>query len=304
MIRRSLVFARPCAGIFSHFAHFIVDFVLPFYSYLRSRNLLDSLLRGDGFTLELKDRFHFQLGPLHPIALEIFPGLSIEYVSQYSRPALFLPRKPWRNNPEHLDPFIAHLRQVLPLKPVEHKLIIVERGLDRQKYPGGASALRSGADIRRIGQGLDQLIAQVKKKRPDALHVVLEHLSFAEQVSLFLNADTMIAQHGAAFVHAHWMPKGGHLIELQCNYPRLCPWFVPTIAALRHHKASVVRYPCKKAGGCVVMEIGDRSKVTRLLTPDISANFCSGAPLALGDPPRSSALNATRSMDANGLPPN
>jgi hypothetical protein len=266
MIRRALLLGRPCGGLFSHFAHFISDFILPFYSYLRDSNLLDPLLQGKGFILELKDRPHFKLGPLQPIALEIFPGLRIAYVSRFSHPPKFPHRKRWYNNPEYLDPFIAHLRRVLPLKPVKNKLIIVERGVDRQKYPGGSNALRSGADTRRIGQGLEQLVAQIRKKRPDALHVVLERLSFSEQVSLFLNADTLVAQHGAAFVHSHWMPKGGHLIELQSNHARLCPGFVPAIAALRNHKASVVGYPCKKIDGIVTMEITDPSKVTRLLT--------------------------------------
>lgn len=265
MILRSIVFGRPCGGKFSHFAHFIADFILPFYSYLLKHNFLDALLHGEGFTLELKSSLQFELGPLHPIAMDIFPGLRLAYVSRFSSQPIYLHRKRWHNNPSHLDPFVVHLHRVLPLRPVENKLIIVERGLDRQKYPGTTRALCGGADLRKIGQGLDRLIAQVKAMRPDALHVILEHLSFAEQVSLFLNADTLIGQHGAAFVHAHWMPQGGHLIELQCRHPRLCPGFVPKIAKLRRHRVSVVCYLCRTIGKCLTMKIGNCTKVTRLI---------------------------------------
>jgi capsular polysaccharide biosynthesis protein len=144
-------------------------------------------------------------------------------------------------------------------------VIVVERGFNRKRYAGDTHLHRSGADRRRIGEGFQDLVAAIQEKRPDVLPVVLEDLSFTEQVSLFLNADTLIGQHGAAFVHAHWMPKGSHLVELQCCRPRLCPAFVPTIARLRGHRLSVVSYPCRGARRDLTMIVDDASKVSRLV---------------------------------------
>jgi hypothetical protein len=265
MIRFAVIFARPCGGAFSHFAHFVSDFILPLYSILKNNDLLSSVLHGDGVTLEVIHKWHQNLGPMLSIAKDIFPSLQIEYVSRFTTQPLFLPRKPWRNNPEHVEDFVGHLKRMLPLKPIKNKLIIVDRGFDRNKYPGDNMMLKSGGDRRTIGKGLDRLVARVKARRPDALYVVLEHLSFAEQVSLFLNADTLIGQHGAGFAHAHWMPRGGHLIELQRHHPRISPMFVPTIAKIRNHRLSVVCYPCKSVNGCMTMTIGDATRVSRLL---------------------------------------
>jgi hypothetical protein len=265
MIRLAVIFARPCGGAFSHFAHFISDFTLPFYSILRNNGLLDSVLRGEGVTLEIMHKWYHNLGPMLPIARNIFPGLQVDYVSRFTQTPVFLPRRPWYNAPEHVEDFVVHLRRILPLKPIKNKVIIIERGLDRKRYPGGNMMLRSGGDRRMIGEGFDRLVARVKGERPDALHIIPEYLSFAEQVSIFLNADTLIGQHGAGFAHAHWMPKGGHLIELQRLHPRISPVFVPTIAKIRNHRWSVICYPCKSVKGCMTMTIGDATRVSRLL---------------------------------------
>jgi hypothetical protein len=155
----------------------------------------------------------------------------------------------------------------LLIKPSNYGVIVVQRGINREKYPGGSAFLRSGSDRRTIGSGFDELVDRIKEKRPDTLSVVLEQLSFAEQVSLFLNADTLIAQHGAAFVHAHWMPPESHLIELQCYNSHRCRNFVPSMANIRNHQASLVNYPCAKSNGRVVMNILDAGKVVRLVNP-------------------------------------
>jgi hypothetical protein len=202
---------------------------------------------------------------------EVFPGLRLQYTSRFSSPPLRLQREAWHNPPDDIGHFTGHLKRVLPLKTSDYRVIIVQRGLDREKYPGPEFASRSGADRRNIGEDFDHLVERVRGKRPDAVSVTLESLPFPEQVSLFLNAKILIAQHGAAFAHAHWMPPGGHLIELQCQDWPLSPDYVPAIAKLRDHKTSTVLFSCESVEGRLIMRIDDATKVASLL--DLPANL-------------------------------
>ncbi len=222
--------SRPAGGSFSHFAHFICDFAIPLYSSLSTQYLMDELSRGGDLTLEIKDGLHVRLGPMFPFALQMFPGLKVKYVSRYSHPPYELRRTPWDNDPDDVERFIEHLKTALSICPLKFGVVLVERGLQRNRYPATNYFLASGADRRCIKEGFNKIIARVTEKRPDCLSVQLEHLPLAEQLALFLGADTLIAQHGAALVHAHWMPRGSRVIELQC--PRFqCPKMLPTIAA-------------------------------------------------------------------------
>ena len=276
MTKMAVIFPRPSGGNFCHFAHFVSDFVLPFLSILRKNELVESLLGGQGIELEIQDRRNTTFGPLLPLVHEIFPGLIVKHVSRFSSEPVCFHRKAWHNNVDDIDHFIGHLKRMLPIKPSSHGVIIVQRGIDRQKYPGhpdGLRFFRSGADRRTIGSGIERLVARVMEKRPDAVCVTLEEMSFAEQVSLFLNADTLIGQHGAAFVHSHWMPKNGHLIQLQCHVQchklqRHELNMQPTLAKLRNHRSSVIYYPCagSESQGCLIMNIGNATKVSRLLS--------------------------------------
>ena len=266
-MRVAVDFPRPAGGFFSHFAHFVCDFVLPFFSLFVDDRLIGQTGRNPGLVLELKDAVTTRFGPLLPLVGEIFPEIKLDYVSRFTIAPIRPRRLAWENSPQHVEHFLEYLRRVLPLKPANFGVVIVRRGSDRAKYPGGNFFLKSGADRRCVGVGFEKLVQRVLERRPDTICAELEQLSFAEQVSLFLNADTLIGQHGAAFVHAHWMPKFGHLIELQCRGYHLSPNMVPRIARLRGHRVSVVDYPCKMDAGCVAMSIGDATKVARLVRP-------------------------------------
>jgi hypothetical protein len=265
----SFTFGR---GNFSHFAHFICNFALPLYSLLKNRGLLPPLCENDHLILELKNERKFQIGPLMPLAYEIFPFLHVEYVTQFSiSPILLYQNSRWKNNLQDVIDFLKWLTSILPIKPYNYGVIVIQRGIDCKTYLGGSPFFSSGAQRRSIGTGFYELVNKIKVKRPDTVAVTLEQLPLAEQVSLFLNADTLVAQHGAAFVHAHWMKPQGHLIELQCCHALRCPNFVPTIAKLCNHRFSGVNYPCRKIEERVVMDITDFDQVVRLVAPRPSA---------------------------------
>jgi hypothetical protein len=265
--RLSVNLPHPAGGLFSHFAHFISDFLLPLYSILRNEHLLDVLIQGETITVELQDLFANRLGPMIPILREVFPGIDLAYVPQFTLPPVHVRRGRWQNNSDDLDHFALYLRQALSIKSSMTGVIIVKRGLNHQAYPGGSHALCSGADRRLISAGFDNLVSQVMQKRKDTKWVVLEQMTFSQQVSLFLNADTLIGQHGAAFVHAHWMPKNSHLIELQCQGNYLSPQMVHLIAKLRGHSHSITAYPGRKRGFVLEMDINNPSAVSNLITP-------------------------------------
>ena len=266
MNRIAVEFPMPGGGYFSHFAHFVGDFVLPFYTMLRKELLLDSLLAGREMVLELQERPNTAFGPLLPLLHQIFPGVRVQYVSQFTVEPARLSRTKWQNDPKDMDSFIQYLKTFLPLKPLAYGVVIVRRGTDRRSYPGSTELNSSGADRRTISAGFEELVADIRARRPDTIDIELEHLPFAEQISLFLNADTLIAQHGAAFVHSQWMPRGGRLIELQCSNHPLAPDFVWSLAKLREHRHLVVYYPCERVGSSLRMHIADPKKVSRMLS--------------------------------------
>lgn len=266
MNRIAVEFPMPCGGYFSHFAHFICDFALPFYSLLRKQLLLDSLLAGQEMVLDLEERPNTTFGPILPLLHQIFPGVRVQYVARFTVEPLRFSRTRWHNDPEDVDSFIQYLKKVLPLKPLAYGVVIVRRGTDRRNYLGSTEFNSSGADRRTISTGFEELVADIRARRRDTIDIELEHLPLADQISVFLNADTLIAQHGAAFVHAQWMPRGGRLIELQCSNHRLAPDFVWTLAKIREHRHLIVYYPCERVEKSLRMHIADPKKVSRLLT--------------------------------------
>jgi hypothetical protein len=68
----AISFPRFGRGNFSHFAHFICNFALPFYSMLKKNNLLGLLHESHHLTIELLDKTKLHFGPLLPLAHEIF----------------------------------------------------------------------------------------------------------------------------------------------------------------------------------------------------------------------------------------
>ncbi|HVV02012.1 MAG TPA: glycosyltransferase family 61 protein [Verrucomicrobiae bacterium] len=260
----SLEFGHPAGGSFSHFAHFISDFVLPCFSFLRRERLVQLLLEGEPITIEIRDDLSTRFGPLAPLVAEIFPRLEVRHVSRFSTKPIGLSRRAWHNPPGDVAAFRLYLEGALGIKPLSHGTILVQRGFDRTRYPLQGSD-SSAADRRTIDEGLENLFAGVKAARPDAICLALENLSFREQVALFLEAECLIAQHGAAFVHAHWMPRGSTLLELQCRNLLLQTRFVPRIARLRGHWHHVIEYPCTASGTCLKMKVENPEAVTRLL---------------------------------------
>jgi hypothetical protein len=266
MIRIRVAFRRSDRGMFSHFAHFICDFAIPLFALFRERNLLSNLM-GDGVVLEMQNRNFLQFGPMLPFVREVFPNLQLNYLSRFESEPAVLCQQSWYNRPEDIQSFLDYLIDLFHIIPQSFGVILVKRGTDHDRYPGGSFNHKSGADRRRISEGFDLLFDAVRAKRADCLSVVLEELSLPQQISLFLNADTLIAQHGAAFVHGHWMPPGGHLIELQCLQPKVFLHFVESIAAARGHRRSLVCFPCTGHRRDLSLTIDDPHKIVDILSP-------------------------------------
>jgi hypothetical protein len=266
MKKIAVVMNHPARGVNSHFAHFIGDFVLPFHSLLKKLGLVEALAT-EGVELELRDQYPMQLGPLMPLANELFPNLQIKYTSRFSQQPIRVHRTSFHSSLSVVEEFLKYATKLLPLKKSSYGVVVVERGLSRDKYGGRGKYGASGVDRRGICRGFEELVEGVKAVRPDTTSVILERLSFADQLSLFLTADTMIAQHGAALAHSHWMPIGSHIIELQHIRRRPCPRYVHQLARIKNHKVSVVYFPGPVRNGRIMLNINNPAKVTRLLQP-------------------------------------
>jgi hypothetical protein len=166
------------------------------------------------------------------VAKEVFPGLTVNYVKTFNSLPVIQSRGDWFNDLEDVESFRDYLVQRYAQSTKLSGVAIVQKSIDRANFPGTDRRLRSGADRRTISAGFQKLIENVSQHRKDTTVVSLESLPFRRQLEMLVGADTLIAQHGAAFVHAHWMPKGGHLIELQCSRRHQCPQFVQTIAGI------------------------------------------------------------------------
>jgi hypothetical protein len=266
MHRISVILHRSEKGALWHFAHFVSDFLLPIHDLLFQ-------LRGCNFDekgtkpviVELRRRPNLMLGHFEAVANQVFPEMQIKYVERFSTVPVVVRRGDWQNSLQCVETFNHLLRRRLNLQVRDTGVLIVQRGIDRVNYPGGHKSLTSGADRRTIGLGFDKLIETVCAKRSDARVVCFEDLSFADQVQIAMGADTLIAQHGAAFVHAYWMKRGSHLIELQSDSRQLCPSFVPTIANDCGHQLDIVRYPCRRKNRRLLMNISRPSKIAELL---------------------------------------
>ena len=268
MLRLAIIY-KQFRGHASHFAHFVCEFIIPLYAYLRRTGLLALLDAGLEIRIELPSAVRrLQLGRFAAFVHEAFPTLSFDYVDRFSVPPISIISPLWLNDRTDVEEFTRYLRSRFSIYDSPFGVVLMERVHGTiGAGPGIPYVQKTGADRRAIASGFSELVAAVKAVRKDTLAVALEELSFVDQLSVCMAADTLIGQHGAGFAHAHWMLPEGHLIELQCREHPDCPGFTCSIARIRQLRHSVVRYPCSRiAGRPIEMAIPDPALVTALIS--------------------------------------
>jgi hypothetical protein len=98
---------------------------------------------------------------------------------------------------------VSHVSNTLTITESPYRVILIERGRSK---PGSGAHRRFLPNHRTLESKLSDFFGPIFK------NVVLEGLTIDEQVSLFLNAEIVMAQHGAGLCNIVWMNKPQSLI--------------------------------------------------------------------------------------------
>lgn len=95
-------------------------------------------------------------------------------------------------------------------------IVLIERGIGKDSCGKKCkSYLKKNGKHRRSIVNHNELKNALKYKYGSKLkNVILENLSFYEQVKLFNKAKVIIGQHGAGFINMYWCPKKTKIIEI------------------------------------------------------------------------------------------
>ncbi len=133
--------------------------------------------------------------------------------------------------------YVIH-RYGLTLDPSYPEIILIRRGhvkklVDAKKLKKDVN-IKNGSQRRKI-QNIDSIIQFLTNKKVNFKCIVLEELSFKEQVKYFMNANLVIGIYGAGLCNLIWCKHGTKVLEIQEEkifevFKRLCKG-----RNLRHH---------------------------------------------------------------------
>jgi hypothetical protein len=189
-------------GNFSHYGHFIHDFIVPVIHYINTNNSKYThiyLLNYANWT---------RLKNFRSMAEKIL-GLKITEISNEDIKKLNLSTivistisfGPYR--PVLFKNIIPYVSNRLTLTSSPYKVLLIERG--KSKSDSGAHR-RFLPNHRRLESKLSTYFGDIFK------NVILENITIDEQVSLFMNADIVIGQHGAGLCNIVWMKNLNSLV--------------------------------------------------------------------------------------------
>jgi hypothetical protein len=189
-------------GNFSHYGHFIHDFIVPVIHYINTNNskythiyLLNyaNWTRLKNFRSMAEKILGLKITEISNEDIEKL-NLSTIVISTISfgpyRPVLF----------KNIIPFISNK---LILKESPYKVLLIERGNSK---PGTGAHRRFLPNHKRLEEKLSSYFGSIFK------NVILENITIDEQVSLFMNTDIVIGQHGAGLCNIVWMKNPKSLV--------------------------------------------------------------------------------------------
>jgi len=244
---------RNRAGSVEHYYHFLLGFLLPLA--IRTYALLQEEFAGEVLIRSC--------GPMDRILRELeFPGLTILPPLQHSamgHNGNQVGEKIQRESLRGFDftdgkyPFreiaraaavvkgylankvTSHLQRQTPnVSERNRRILLVKRSID--PYYGTAQSERKTSGLqRRSIRNFDEMRQALESSFGPVNAVMLEQMDLAEQVALFMSAETIIAQHGAALANIIWCVPGTRVFEIAPNgYRERCFLALSRMNSLKH----------------------------------------------------------------------
>ncbi|MEQ9298925.1 MAG: glycosyltransferase family 61 protein [Cyclobacteriaceae bacterium] len=223
-------------GSIEHYYHFVFDLLLPLSRGMSGakREVVFSVKRFGPLSLELQT---------------IFPGRVIltdkeEHVS--ALPLLGMNPHGLKRMKFNLDSFSSQMMERLHIEGtnVTKKIILIERSIPHDYYLQDAKKKGTGTERRSIRNHdeLIKLLLNVISANYVFENVILEGMSFKDQIRLFSSATLVIGQHGGGLTNVVWMSPASHVIELGF---RSRPHFAKVCKAKKHSYYIYKNYKAK-----------------------------------------------------------
>lgn len=219
-------------GFLWHFGHFFHDFLMPMNDYLATLRpdpshsvgvILFGAAQGPaGFKGQIpgmikRDDF---LGSFINFA-EKFLNIKVRY--EYGPAFEKVPRKLVRiksysfgpYKPESFDRLVSRADSLYGslIRRKYPPVILIERGhAPLEASRSGHQWIKTGSSIRNLSNHSEIKDAMLEKYKDDFMNVVLEDLSFEDQISLFKHAKIVVGQHGAGLCNIAWMTQNNSTV--------------------------------------------------------------------------------------------
>ena len=236
-------------GNFRHYGHFIHDFIVPVIHHIQTTNSKYTHIYLEDYT-KWSNLGTFKAMAEKLLGLKI-TQLSKDEINKLSHPKIILSTLsfgPYK--PIVFNNIIPHVKNTLSINDSPYKVILIERG--KSKADSGAHR-RSLPNHKVIENKLSKYFGSIFK------NIILENISISEQVSLFMNAEIVIGQHGAGLCNIVWMNNAKSLV---IEFP---PYSVNTF--MNMCKAKGYKYAKIEPNAKRVIEVCE-NKMPHIINPD------------------------------------
>lgn len=235
-----------------HYGHFIHDFLIP-VTLLLERNNLHGIVKHI-YILNTDDQ---SIGTFRPFA-ERFLDLQItelreKVFREKDIPLYSLTSYDFGPYPKFIFPMLVKQAQkTLSIQYSPYKVILIERGLSVLRN----NCINTGVNRRFLINHQDIRQKLERRYKNEFKNVILERLSPDEQISLFMNAEIVIAQHGAGLCNIVWMTNPNSLVlEIE---PIHAPTFVNICKAQEFRHINTINE--KSNGNDILMLIDSQQR--------------------------------------------
>jgi hypothetical protein len=203
------ILIKKPGGNLWHYGHFIHDFIMPVILYINTQNNI--VIKN--IYLITEDSSH-ELGTFNRTANKIL-GVSVKNIKKEectNIPIVTLYSEyygPYSNS--QFKYIIPHVKSKMKFSESYYKVILIERGVTNLK----GNNVDTGSNRRFISNHEEIKNMLTRRYNKLFINVILENLCIEKQVSLFMNAEIVIGQHGAGLSNIIWMnSKNSTIIEI------------------------------------------------------------------------------------------